>query len=226
MNRFIILLLLMNIHSVYAQKVAFEYTLGYGSYQLHDVEEFQRKMVNSIPIALTKNSFFPNYWIHSGTVGYISGQHYPGVNLSFLSTGSRMTTADYSGSYELDLILRGIRLGGFYRYYINSIDINKSPHFFVQISSGVLFSHMDIKEKLNVGRYTNNERLHIYSKGTYVEPSVGISHFFTNWLSSSFLCGYEFDFGGTLKHEGQELQPKVKMKWNGIRTYLTVSVYL
>ncbi len=56
---------------------------------------------------------FPNYITHSGALGFVTGHHHFGSIFSYLTTGSRLHRADYPGSYTLDMIMNGYRLGAF-----------------------------------------------------------------------------------------------------------------
>mgnify|MGYP006910130805 CR=1 FL=1 len=53
--------------------------------------------------------------------------------------------------------------------------------------------------------------------GIYFEPSIGTTYRFKNWLQSSLVLGYEFDYLGTLKLSDQKTQ--INANWNGVRIY-------
>lgn len=213
MKKLIIILLLYYPMQAYSQGLSLEYSIGYGTYQLDDIKNLQHSMLNSY--GLEDTDCFPNYITHSVALGFVTGSHHFGSNLSYLTTGGRLHRGDYSGSYTVDMIMNGYRLGAFYRYYINT---GFSPlHIYLQFSPGVLFSNLKMKEQVNVYSESAQETSTLKGVGIYLEPSIGATYRFTNWLHFSLGGGYEVDFLGTLKLSGQKTQ--IKARWNGFRLY-------
>jgi hypothetical protein len=208
----IILLLCYPIHA-FTQGWSIEYSTGYGTYQLNDIRSLQHSMLNNY--GLKETDCFPNYITHSVALGFSTGKHYFGTNFSYLTTGGRLHRADYSGSYTVDMIMNGYRLGTFYRDYFNT---GSSPlYFYLQLGSGVLFSNLKISEQLNIYSESAQENNKLKGVGVYLEPSIGAVYRFKNWLNFSLGGGYEADFFGTLKFSGQETQ--IKAHWNGLRLF-------
>jgi len=208
----IILLLYCPIHA-YTQGWSIDYSIGYGTYQLDDIKSLQHSMLNNY--GLKETDCFPNYITHSVSLGFITGRSYFGSNFSYLTTGGRLNRADYSGSYTVDMIMNGYRLGPFYRYYINT---EFSPlYIYLQLGSGVMFSSLKMEEKVNVYSESAQETNKLKGVGIYLEPTIGATYRFTDWLHFSFGGGYEADLLGTLKLSGQETQ--IKAHWNGFRLY-------
>jgi len=129
----IIILFLLPLHA-YLQEWKLEYSLGYGIYKLDDIVDLQLSM--DFNYGLRETECFPGYFTHTVLFGYSKGFHYFGSNFSYLTTGGRLHRGDYSGSYTIDMILNGYRLGAFYRYYIVTEEL---PDIFLQLSPGVLF---------------------------------------------------------------------------------------
>ena len=208
----VILFLCCSIH-VYSQGWSFEYSIGYGSYQLDDIKSIQ----SSIPgnYELKETDCFPNHITHSIALGYDTGRHYFGSNFSYLTTGGRLHRADYSGSYTVDMIMNGYRLGAFYRHYINT---GFSPlSIYLQISPGVLFSSLEIKEHVKVYSESAKENTELKGFGIYVEPTIGVKYRFSNCLQFSLGGGYEVDFPSKMKYSGQEADTEAF--WDGFRLY-------
>ena len=164
---------------------------------------------------LKETDSFPNYITHSVSLGFNAGHHHFGSNFSYLTTGGRLHRADYSGSYTVDMIVDGYRLGTFYRYYIKT---GFSPlSVYLQISPGVLFSTLKIKEQVDVYSESAQETTELKGVGIYFEPTIGAKYCFIDWMQFSFGGGYEVDFPGKMKLSGQETQ--IESKWNGFRLY-------
>jgi hypothetical protein len=208
----VILLLYCPVHA-YTQGWSFDYSIGYGTYQLDDIKNIQHSMLNSY--GLKDTDCFPDYITHSVALGFITGRHQFGSNFSYLTTGGRLHRADYSGSYTVDMIMNGYRLGAFYRYYINT---GFSPlNIYLQLSPGAMFSNLKMKEQVNVYSESAHETNKLKGVGMYLEPTIGATYRITNQLHFSMGGGYEADFWGTLKLSGQETQ--IKAHWNGFRLY-------
>lgn len=216
MKKLLFILLLYYPINAYTQEWSFEYSLGYGTYQLDDIKSLQKSILNNLDdYGLENTDCFPNYITHSFAFGIVSKHHYFGSNFSYLSTGGRLHRADYSGSYTVDMIMNGYRLGVFHRYYVNT----KIPtlYTYLQLSTGVLFSSLKIKEQVNIYSESLLETNKLKGVGIYFEPTFGATYRFTNWLHFSLAGGYAADFLGTLKLSGQKT--KNKANWNGFRIY-------
>jgi hypothetical protein len=158
MKKLVFILLLYFPIQAYSQGWSIEYSIGYGSYQLDNIKSLQQSMLNNYE--LKETDCFPNYITHSVSLGYGTERHHFGSNFSYLTTGGRVQRADYSGSYTIDMIINGYRLGAFYRNYIKT---GLPPlSIYLQLSPGVLFSNLEINERVNVyselgvfGRFIN-----------------------------------------------------------------------
>lgn len=213
MKKLLIILLFYCPMQAYTQGWSIDYSIGYGTYQLDDIKNLQHSMLNNN--GLKETDCFPNYITHSVSLGYDIGHHHFGSNFSYLTTGGRLHRADYSGSYTVDMIVDGYRLGAFYRNYITT---GFSPlSIYLQISPGVLFSSLKTKEQVNVYSESAQETTELKGIGIYFEPTIGAKYRFTKWLQFSLGGGYEINFLGTMKLSGQETQ--IESKWNGFRLY-------
>ena len=199
----------------YAQSWSLDYSLGYGTYQLDEVKAMQDMVLESNRYGLKETDYFSGHITHTLALGYATEYHHFGSNISYLTTGGRLHRSDYSGSYTIDMIMNGYRLGVFYRNYLNT---GFSPlHIYLQISPGVLFSNLRMEEKAYIYHESAKESNTLKSIGIYIEPTIGVTYRLTDWLRFSLGGGYEMDFSGTLKSSGQKTQ--IKAHWNGLRLY-------
>lgn len=222
---FFVLIIVCTATHVYAQEWALEYSLGYGTYQLDDVKSMQDYVLEYLQYqvpSFKETDRFPGYITHTVALGYIAGDHHFGLNFSYLTTGGRLNTADYSGSYTFDMIMNGYRLGAFYKYYIRT---GYSPlSVYLQLSPGVIFSNLKFDEKVRIGSESSTDNSKYKSTGMYVEPTIGVSYQVNSWAQLSLGGGYEADFWGKLKLNGQETQ--YKAHWDGLRLYASVTLTL
>jgi hypothetical protein len=208
----IILLLIYPIHA-FSQGWSFEYSMGYGSYQLDEIKSMLWAMPNRYGLEATDH--FPDYYSHSGALGFVKASHHVGTNFSYLTTGGRLHREDYSGSYTFDMILNGYRFGAFYRYYINT---GYSPlNIYLQVNPGVLFSSLHMKEKVKIYSESAEENNKLKGFGMFFEPSLGASYRLTNWLHLSLGGGYQVDVPNKMKLSGQDTNRRAY--WDGLRFY-------
>jgi len=211
MKKILIVLLLCFPNQVVAQGISLEYYSGYGTYQLSDIKEMQNEILKNNKYGLKITDTFSGHITHSFSLGYKSGNKHFGCNFLYLTTGSRLNRADYSGSYTIDILMNALRLGLFYR------ELNKTkiePLFLcLQISSGAVLSKLDIKERLNIFSKTSHKNSTRKCTGVFLEPNAGLIYQINDWLNISMSVGYEIDFLAKFDYRG----PKVH--WNGVRFY-------
>ena len=210
----IVLIIFYPIHS-YTQGWSFEYSLGYGAYQLDNVKAIQNGILESNRYGLKEFDRFPDRITHTFALGYMVGSSHLGSNFSYLTTGGRLHRADYSGSYTVDMIMNGYRLGAFFREHANIGDL--PLQIYLQISLGALFSNLKMKEEIYIYSESAKESNTLKGVGMYVEPTIGVTYRLTDWLRFSLSGGYELDFLGTLKVSGQKTQTEAN--WSGLRLY-------
>lgn len=221
MKKFLIILLLYYPMVAFSQGLSFEYFPGYGSYKLADIKSLQHSILTNSMLnsyGLKETDCFPNYFIHSIALGFVTRRQDLGISVSYFTTGGRLHRADYSGSYTVDMILSGKRLGAFYRYNINTVF--PALYIYLQIGSGALFSDLKMKEQVNIFSDSKLETNKLNGLGIYLEPTVGAKYRFTKWLNFAIGGGYEADFLGALKLSEQKTQ--IKAHWNGFRLYAGV----
>lgn len=213
MKKFVILIFLCFPINVLSQGWSFEYSIGYGSYQLSDIKSIQHSMTGNYGLKAT--DFFPNHITHSFALGYIKERNYLGSNFSYITTGGRLHRADYSGSYTVDIIMNGYRIGIFYRHFINTRFSSLS--LYLQVSPGILFSRFKLNEQVDIYSKSAQENTEMKGFGLYLEPTIGVKYNFSNYLQFSLGGGYEVDFHNKMKYSGKETD--IKALWNGFRLY-------
>ena len=215
MKKLLIVLFIFYPICAYTQGWTFEYSLGYGTYQLNDVKAMQDIILGSNGYGLKVTDRFPGYTTHTFALGYVTGYNHFGCNFSYLTTSGRLQRADYSGSYTVDMIMNGYRIGAFYRYYINTGVL--PLRIYLQLSPGIMSSDLKMEEKVYIYSESAKESNTLNSTGIYIEPTIGITYHLTDWLRFSLSGGYEADFLGALKYSGQKTQANAH--WNGLRLY-------
>ncbi|MDA3853985.1 MAG: hypothetical protein PF444_07080 [Bacteroidales bacterium] len=216
MKKIFIALLLVFVVQAHSQEISLEYALGYGTYELEDLRGLQdwismSSMLGDIKLEDTES--FPAHITHNIAIGHILKQHHFGIDFSYYTTGSRLHWADYSGFYSIDMILNGYRVGGFYNY--SFIKTPSPVNLCLQLGSGIVVSNLEIKEDLTVYSNSLNETDKLEGIGGYIEPAFICKYRLLDRLNFLIHIGYEFDFRGVLKVDGNETY--LSAHWNGLR---------
>ncbi len=209
------------------------YSVGYGSYQMDDMKQVLKNMLNElrgqlpdIPVAVVDN--FPGYVTHSLDLGYRIKNNEIGLRGTYLTTGGNVAYSDYSGEYSGKLTLNGFRIGLNYRYYIPATDFGKlgSLSLFAELSPGITFSKLKSKEYIRIFDQQENsdEDLNLNANGISLLPQIGAKWFINNRIGVHIGAGYDFQLGSHFTYQG--VKSTLKSDWSGIRINAGVSVTL
>ena len=208
-------LLFFGVH-IYSQDITLEYGLGYATYKLTDLRKFQdwiRVSSELGDVAWEATESFPPQLTHNIAIGHVIKQHHFGLDFSYYTTGSRLHWADYSGFLLLDMVLNGYRIGGFYNYSL--IETPSKLDLCLQVGSGLVVSNVEMKENLTI--YSNSliETNELKGIGGYCEPAIVCKYGLFDRLSLYVHLGYEYDFRGELKVDGDKVN--MNAQWSGLR---------
>lgn len=207
------LLFLFTIPSflIFSQGIKFEYSAGYGSFQLTDIKSIQKSIIGMYGLQITDN--FPNNFTHGIGFGFLQDNLEYGCKFTYLTTGGRLNVVDYSGSYTIDMIVNGYRLGSYGRFHVKT-GLSRLNVFF-QLESGGMSSNLKLYEEMKIYNESNQNSNELKGYGFYIEPTLGANIRIANRFNITLYGGYEFDFGGTLKLDNNKTGSKAN--WNGIR---------
>ncbi|MDD4405285.1 MAG: hypothetical protein PHO36_10990 [Parabacteroides sp.] len=211
MKRIIIITFLTIISLGAKSQFSVNYSAGYASYKMNDMKEL---MTFSLQMGISSGNLppnaklvdiFPAYVMHTVDVGYQSGNKVGGLKLSYMTTGSKIAVADYSGSYEEKLITNGYRMGVFYRHHFCNMTIKQhSLSFFAELSPALTIATMKTKSKLEINKSDNTtltekaEEINQKKTGYSIQPLAGARFKLYNHLLLTASAGYDFEFGASL----------------------------
>jgi hypothetical protein len=225
-----IFVLFLFSREVNAQELNASFQTGYGFYNMSSLAEFTRSTYNQLPFQAKIISNYPAYHYYIPMLK-ISGDYFEfGLNYLFQTTGSRISSRDYSGEYRLDTRINsnspGIMLGSL----IEDNDFFKMGMF---VQSGFNFSVFKISELLQVDTMENTDELKLKSTSFYVEPGFRLL-FPYNRVCFEFNIGYYKEFKRndfTLKNDVEVGIPVKKDFfepdiWDGLRIGIGMSYTL
>jgi hypothetical protein len=97
-------------YSLHAQ-ISLGYKLGYGTYQMKSVAEFQQYILKSSDLPGKIVEEFPGYMNHRLYIGIPARWPHYKVYLGYETTGGRISLVDYSGKWNFDMMLNGFQGG-------------------------------------------------------------------------------------------------------------------
>ncbi len=230
MNKFIIVIILFLIaFDGLGQKIRVNANIGYGTYFLKDLKNLQSDMISSTVVNDKSVENFPNYIYYTFSIDYsINPRHYLGLDMSRYSTGGRNHVADYSGEYSFDMIASAYAFMVNYKMKLTSF--NKFDLFF-QFKTGILFSKLEISERLDV--YNHNSIITNYQYKGYslaLEPGLYLTYSIYKSISINLSTGFETADQNTRllnKNESDEelisFMDNTRADWSGLRISIGIS---
>lgn len=222
----LLILIIAGILPIKAQHLTLEYNIGYATYSMNDPKDFIQKTGPSFHLNNLKvNDNFPGYITHEGKIGLEwKSIHQAGILLGYINTVGNKGVADYSGSYNIDFRIKGIRLGAFYRFTLPGMT-EKRICPYLQLSSGTIFNNGTIKESLRLeGQGESNEKLSLGGTNFFIEPAIGCKIKLLPKIALTISVGYEWDI--SKKFTANEGSVTIQPDWSGLRIQGGVIYYI
>jgi hypothetical protein len=226
LKTYLVLVFIIIVSTVKAQDNLIGASFGGGTFSMNSTKEFNDDISSGLPFKTELTTNFPPYFFYKAEVLHCFKNFALGVNVSSTSTGSRLSYADYSGSYKLDNVQHGLFAG------IKILDgqaPGKVTGFNLGLECGVAFSKMKMDEKMKVFDQTISDSTRDNSMGLYVQPGVYYfivpkSHFRFS-ANVSYYFGIEKGYHLPNKKDAQLINPdtqkQIKPQWDGVRIGVT-----
>jgi len=233
MNKSILVIILFLIaFKGYGQKFYFNANIGYGTYALKDIKNFQDEIISSTIVNDEAVESFPNYINCNFLTDYaFNSMHLAGIGFTYYTTGGRNHVADYSGEYSLDMMANAYAFDVHYKATI--ISYNKLKIYF-QYKTGLLFSRLDLSEKIIVDNSIISARASEYTGYSIVsEPGISLSYSIYKSIYLNFSAGFEkcsntrpindkgLESNG--EDEFMDFMDNITADWSGLRTSIGVT---
>lgn len=216
MKQFIIILFISAVflQQSYSQENKISFQIGYGTYSLADIKEYQLQMAAaSSRFTISTAKKFPNSLNASlSSEWYFNDNNSIGGNFAFFSTNRLNYWSDVPNEsfvYNYKMKLLGGRLGLQYKHLLpRYLDIKP----FVQIRSGFVGSSFTEIEFLIQNTDTLKYKDVDFSTTVFIEPTVGFSYNLNKKLSLETSLGWEFDLNSKLFTKKESY-----VYWGGLR---------
>jgi hypothetical protein len=231
-NKYILLILLaLPLYSI-GGGIRINLQSGYGNYSMTDLKIFNELMIKNLPLPVRQMENFPAYWYYQGSVQFgITKNLNMGPMYAWHSTGSRLSLADYSGSYAFDNLIHSHQVGLALDYKLFS---NSNFSFQVYTNGGIVFSEMKMTEvlKMNDPEDSTIENLNFKSTGYFTEPGISFRYTF-KFIEPGIQIGYHIPISenGLINADNnQKLYlndgGQAKTGWGGIRVGFALGINL
>jgi hypothetical protein len=228
MKRYLILFLFCQLTalSALAQELTVEYNVGFGTYKMGNLKEFMENTTPQLQVNNVKvTDNFPGFITHQAKLGVEWKKlHQAGLLLDYMNTVSNKGVSDYSASYNITFRVKGLRLGGFYRFALP--DFSESlVRPYLQLSTGVVFNDGKFSEGVEFSNGLDDKASQsLGGANFFIEPAVGAKIRVHKRFALNVNVGYEFDISKKFKYEGQSLT--IAPDWSGLRLQGGIIYYI
>lgn len=209
---------------VFSQRLSLTFQGGYSTFSMSSLKSFQQRKLNETPYFEKAVVSFPgNLTFCESIEASIGKRNYIGFSISYFSSGGRNNLKDYSGEYNMDMLMSGYRIGLLYR---NVQQLKNRFNFYSQFQYGFITSELIIKESLILNNFNSEESKNsFFCIVPFLEPMLGILYDINNNLTIDLGIGYELDIEKELTDNTRRLND-VNVNWSGVRTLLGLKVKL
>ena len=224
-----ILFLLFSLYSAISAQVIITYHVGYGSYKMKSLKEFQQFVLEDRALPGQIVEQFPGYINQRLYIGIQQHPNYK-IYMGYLTTGGRISLSDYSGKWNFDMLVNGLQ-GGFHGE-IPFLKTNK-VEFSGYLDLGVNFSKLELKEYIKVFDEVLTQTERFTAIGFNLQPGLSVCYKIFPMLKAGCYLGYEqsvsepFNEAGSSKAQlGISQDNLTSPDWSGIRTGIQISYTL
>lgn len=132
--------------AIHAQ-VSLGYKLGYGTYRMQSVAEFQQYVLDIYGLPGQIVTQFPRYLNYRLYLGFPSRLPQYKAYLGYVTTGGRISLVDYSGKWNYDMLLNGFQAG---LRWETQLKMMKKIELKCYLDFGVTTSILNLKEYIRV----------------------------------------------------------------------------
>lgn len=225
---FILLLFLCSM--AYAQDIQLGFQTGVGTYNMEALKGLNEVVYKSLPFQSRIISNYPSYLYYKPSFIVSFNKFSIGFQASYYSTGSRISSKDYSGEYLFDTRMNCIAPGVYGDCSLFRLFEKCKVSLYSE--GGVTFSKLALKEDLTVlDENLTNTSYAFKSRNYYIEPGLKLEYQFSQLINIGLNGGYfaqfgKNDFASDKKEVLTNRNNTVCPDWSGLRVGLSLSVSL
>lgn len=193
-----------------AQKFEIAAGMGYGACSMNDLKTLNEDIIKRLPFDSEVVDDFPAWFVYRLSFAAMIGKSISlGALYTHSSSGSRVSSADYSGEYYFDTRLAANSVGiqfGFKAFQHRNFDVR------VKAVAGTILTRVGFHENLEVQGSRLSDEYTMNSLSFYFDPEIGV-HYRFGILGVAVFGGYRFDVKGHLEYNGQKTN--LTTNWSG-----------
>jgi hypothetical protein len=199
---------------------------GIGFYNMKGLKSLNAYVFKSLPFQAKVISDYPPYFYYKPAIFMSFNRIRIGLQASFNSTGSRISSKDYSGEYLFDIKTYCITPGAYIDYSLFTLFSNYKLSLFSE--GGIIFSNLDLKENLTLNKQNITSSSYSFqSQNYYIESGVKFRHSIYKSISLELNASYLIQFGkkvfksdkGEILNDGKRA---IGPDWGGLRFGLSI----
>lgn len=191
-------------------------TTGIGMFAMKDLKGLNNSVIESLPFPAEITASFPSQACFGGRLSYTFRRTYKlGISFEYTSTGSRISSRDYSGSYCFDNLVRSSAFGIINEFRIAGWDPLQLD---ISLLTGPILSKIRMEEELQVADTSFADKNTFRALGFFAEPQLVLTCQL-RWVKFGIYIGYLLDFGGKLS-TGDGGRYNTSVSWSGLRAGL------
>jgi hypothetical protein len=132
----------------YGQKLVVGGNIGYATFGMGRLKEYQQELKDQYPIRLKDVESFPPYLNYSLNVVLSNSRFYYGLMGGHTSTAGRNSYADYSGSATVDLLVRMNYVGAL---IATNLTKKENTNIYAGVQSLMYFNKLEVRNTLVLG---------------------------------------------------------------------------
>jgi hypothetical protein len=231
----LIILIFLSNNILLPQEVKIGFETGIGKFSMFDLKDMNTAIPELLPFDAKTVSDFPPFLYYEPKIIVKLGIFGAGLTYSFQSTGSRVSSKDYSGEYRFDMKVKSNSPGIYFEFDL--LSPGKSDlSFYTTLKRN--YSRLRINEYFNVLDSVLTDDISKFSAKNYsIEPGILFNRSF-GFLIIGINAGYSVSFGkkdkqyfSMIKDENIILsnpvtQVPIKPDWSGFRFGLSLFIDL
>jgi hypothetical protein len=207
--------------AVHAQHVELTFSSAIAGYSMGDLKKINADIQEQLPFTTSVTSNFPATWQPGGQFAIQATKKYKiGVLYAYNSTGSRIASGDYSGSYRLDNIVTGHTIGlvnGFLAFDKTQFRID------ILVIAGIVASTLKMDEEVIVADTTISSSVRYSALGVFAEPRAECSYRW-KFLKAALFLGYFYNPTGKITNGNGE-KSNATINWSGVRFGVEIGIH-
>jgi hypothetical protein len=204
------------------------YQIGFGTYSMNNLKDINDQVSESLPFDSKIVDNFPGYLYFRPSVALEFAKYSIGLICSFQSTGSRISSKDFSGEYRFDTKVKSTSPGIYGDIKLLS---QKKSRLCVYSIAGLIFSKLNIHETLSLkSSHDENQNIDFKAQNYFLEPGIDYSYSIGSLsvglnVACFITIGSQAFYSGDNKKNSLQISKNnqdVKPDWNGIRSGFSI----